>query len=121
MSVLSPTTRALVALMTEAPRGPKREGFFALWLTVRLIEDLELDPPQPERAFRRRVTLLEQRLSSLTLPHPLRRGLVGALATLRQATGSETSSLLHQLTTPVRDALGPEAAEVLAKAAKSLR
>ena len=121
MSGLTPAGLALVQLMAAAPRGPKREGLFALWLTVRVIEDLPLQGVQVDRAFRRRVTLLDQRLSSLALPPPLRRGLTGALTRLREASRSEAGQLLSLLAGPARDAIGPEASELLHKAGRSLR
>ena len=88
MTLLSPAGAALVRVMGEMPRGPKREGVFALWLTLRVAEDLLLLPPPPERGTRRRVAALEQRLSSLSLPAPLRRALVSALAELKSRAGS---------------------------------
>ena len=121
MSAFTPTARALVALMAEAPRGPRRDGLFALWLTVRVIEDLPHQGVQVDRAFRRRVTLLDQRLSSLALPPPLRRGLTGALSRLREASRSEAGQLLSLLAGPARDGIGPEASDLLHKAGRSLR
>lgn len=119
MSLLSPGGAALVKLMGETPRGPRREGVFALWLTLRLAEDLLLSPPQPERAVKRRVTALERRLSSLSLPAPLRRALVGAMAELNEPKREKAGQVLQLLVAPAREALGPEAAEVLSRAARS--
>jgi hypothetical protein len=121
MSALTPAGRSLIQLMSAAPRGPKREGLFALWLTVRVIEDLALDPPPAERIHRRRVAALERRLSSLVLPAPLRRGLTGTLHSLRDADRTAVASLLAQLAAPARDAVGPEAGDALAKAARARR
>ena len=118
MSGLTPAGRAILQLMEAAQRGPKREGLFALWLTVRVIEDLGQTPPPPERAHRRRVSALEQRLSSLALPAPLRRGIAGTLHALREAGRSDASTLLSQLAAPTREAVGAEAAEVLVRAAR---
>jgi hypothetical protein len=119
MSVLSPAGGALVKLMGEIPRGPKREGVFALWLLVRVAEDMLLQPAQPERAVKRRVSALEQRLSSLSLPAPLRRALGGALAGLKAAEREGAAMVLQQLVAPTRDALGSDAADVVSRAAKS--
>lgn len=122
MSVLTPTTRQLVELMIAAPRGPKRDGLFALWLTVRVLEDFDLPNPLPDRASRRRVGLLERRLSSLTLPPTLKRGLSGTIAILKdEARAAEVAALLAQLVAPTRDALGSEAGEALQRAARSHR
>lgn len=118
MSLLSPSGAALVRLMGETPRGPKREGVFALWLTVRVAEDLLLLPPQADRAVKRRVAALERRLSSLSMPGPLRRALTGALAELNEPRREKASQVLLLLVAPAREALGGDAAEVLGRAAR---
>jgi hypothetical protein len=119
MSLLSPAGTALVRLMGDLPRGPRREGVFALWLTLRVAEDLLLVPPPPERASKRRVAALEQRLSSLSFPAPLRRALVGTLTELKEARRDRVAQALLLLVAPARDTLGPEASEILARAARS--
>jgi hypothetical protein len=118
MSVLSPAGATLVKLMGEMPRGPRREGLFALWLTLRITEDLLLVPPQPERAVKRRVAALEQRLSSLSLPAPLRRALVAALSALVEAGREQASLVLQQLVAPTRETLGADAGEAVSRAAR---
>jgi hypothetical protein len=118
MSVLSPAGATLVKLMGEMPRGPRREGLFALWLTLRITEDLLLVPPQPERAVKRRVAALEQRLSSLSLPAPLRRALVAALSALVEAGRDQASLVLQQLVAPTRETLGADAGEAVSRAAR---
>lgn len=119
MSLLSPAGVALVKLMGEMPRGPKREGVFALWLTLRVAEDLLLLPPPPDRGSRRRVAALEQRFSSLSLPAPLRRALVSALAELKEPRRDRVGQVLLLLVAPAREALGAEASEIMARAARS--
>lgn len=116
-----PAAAALAELLPRTARGPRREGIFALWLTVRVVQDLLLDPPPPERAQRRRLAALEQRLSSLTLPPPLRRGLAATLAHLRDADRAAAPILLSQLVAPARDGAGVEASEAVALAAKAAR
>lgn len=116
--MLSPADAALVKLMGEVPRGPKREGAFALWLTLRVAEDLFLTPPPPERAMRRRVASLDRRLSSLTLPAPLRRALGAALAELHEPRRERGALVLQQLVAPAREALGPDAGDAVARAAR---
>ena len=121
---MSPNTAPsalLVRLMNETPRGPRREGIFALWLTLRVAEDLLLVPPHPERAVRRRVAALEQRLSSLTLPAPLRRALAAAIAELKSPAREQAALVLQQLVPPAREAIGVEAGEALARAARAAR
>jgi hypothetical protein len=119
MTVLSPAGLTLVKLMGEMPRGPRREGLFALWLTLRITEDLLLVPPQPERAVKRRVAALEQRLSSVILPAPLRRALVSALAALAEPGREQAALVLQQLVAPSRETLGAEAGEAVSRAVRS--
>jgi hypothetical protein len=119
MSLLTPAGMALVRVMGETPRGPRREGVFALWLLLRVAEDLLLVPPPPERGTRRRVAALEQRLSSLSLPAPLRRALVSALSELKEPRRERVGQVLLLLVAPAREALGTEASDVMARAARS--
>ena len=82
MSGWDPAATALLALLPQTGARPRREGIFALWLTVRVAQDLLRDPPPAERAHRRRLQALEHRLSSLTMPPPLRRALAAAISQL---------------------------------------
>jgi hypothetical protein len=116
-----PTTAELVEQLARAVRGPRREGVFAVWLTVRVAQDLQADPPIPERAHRRRVAALERRLSSLTVPPPLRRALAGAVAQLKDARPEAAALVLSQLVAPIRDTLGRDAAESVMLAAQAAR
>ena len=118
MSLLSPGGAALIKLMGDTPRGPRREGVFALWLTLRVAEDLLLSPPQPERGVKRRVIALDRRLSSLSIPAPLRRALVAALAELNEPRREKAGPVLQLLVAPAREVLGSEVADVLARAAR---
>jgi hypothetical protein len=113
----------LLELLPALNRGPRREGVFALWLTVRVALDLLLDPPLAERAVRRRIAALELRLSSLTLPTPLRRALNAALPQLAAAAGApaDVPQILSQLAAPAREAAGPEAGDAVNRAAQSAR
>jgi hypothetical protein len=119
MSVLSSSGLTLVKLMGDMPRGPKREGIFALWLTLRVAEDVFLLPPSAERAMRRRVAALEQRFSSLALPAPLRRALVAGLTELHEPRREQAALVLQQLVAPTREVLGAEAGDVLGRAARA--
>jgi hypothetical protein len=121
VSEWDPASSALLALLPQIGRGPKRGGVFALWLTVRVAQDLLLDPPPAERAHRRRVQALEHRLSSLTMPPPLRRALSAATSQLRDARPETAAQVLSQLVAPARDSGGAEAGEALALAAKQAR
>src|SRR5215204_5044091 len=111
MNGWDPAASALLALLPEVGRGPKRGGIFALWLTVRVAQDLLLDPPHADRAQRRRVQALERRLSSLTMPLPLRRALGAALSQLRDAKADTAAQVLSQLVAPARETGGTAAGE----------
>ena len=121
MSAFTPAALALVRIMAEVPRGPKRDGVFGLWLAVRIAEDLVLRPTPPERAVKRRAAALEQRLSSLTLPSQLRRALSAAVAELREPRPDKAPLVLQQLVAPAREAIGHDAAEAVAKAARAAK
>lgn len=108
-------------LLPRTARGPKREGIFALWLTVRVAQDLFLEPPPGERAHRRRVQALEHRLSSLTIPPPLRRALTAAISHLRDGRPETATQVLSQLVAPARETGGAEAGDALAQAARAAR
>jgi hypothetical protein len=116
-----PAASAVVALLAQTARGPKRGGLFALWLTIRVAQDLVLDPPLHERAHRRRLQALERRLSSLTMPPPLRRALASALSQLRDVRPETAAQVLSQLVAPAKETGGPEAGEAIALAARKAR
>ncbi len=121
MTGWDPAATALLGLLAATARGPRREGIFALWLTVRVAQDLVRDSPPSERAHKRRLQALEHRLSSLTIPPPLRRALVAAIGQLREAGPETAAQVLSQLAAPARDTGGAEAGEALAQAARSAR
>ncbi len=111
----------LLELLSASDRGQRREGLFAVWLTMRVALDHGLTPPLPERAQRRRVDALERRLARLSLAAPLRRALAGTLALLRDGGSREAAMALHQLVVPVRETVGPEAGDVIARAARQAK
>ena len=121
MNGWDPAASALLSLLPQVGRGPKRGGIFALWLTVRVTQDLLLDPPPPERAQRRRVQALERRLSSLTMPPPLRRALGAAVSQLHDPRPETAAQVLSQLVAPARESGGVEAGEAVALAARLAR
>jgi hypothetical protein len=116
-----PAASALIALLPKTGRGPKRDGIFALWLTLRVAQDLLTDPLPAERAHRRRVAGLEQRLSSLTLPPPLRRALTAAIADLAVPDPAVAVQVMSQLAAPARESVGVEAGEAVAQALRAAR
>jgi hypothetical protein len=111
----------LVRLLARTARGPRREGIYALWLTVRVTQDLQAIPPMSDRAHRRRVQALEHRFATLTLPPQLRRALAAALLQLRNPRAETAADVLAQLAAPARDGAGGEAGDVLATAARAAK
>jgi hypothetical protein len=121
MNGWDPATTSLLSLLTKTGRGPKQGGLFALWLTLRVAQDLLLEDPLLDRAQRRRVQALERRLSSLTMPPPLRRALVAAVVQLRDLQVDTVPQILSQLIAPARETEGAEAAEAVALAVRQAR
>jgi hypothetical protein len=116
-----PAAVALADLLSRTARGSRRDGVFALWLTVRVALDFSLAPPLPDRARRRRTAALERRLASLTLPAPLRRALGAATTQLEGGDPAAAALALTQLVAPARDTLGAEAGDAIALAARVAR
>lgn len=116
-----PAATALLKLLPQTGRGPKRGGIFALWLTVRVAQGLLLEPPLQERTQRRRILALERRLSSITMAPPLRRALAGALNQLKDLRPESAVQVLTLLVAPARDVVGADAGEALALAARTAR
>jgi hypothetical protein len=121
VSEWDPPALDLLHLLARSARGPRREGVYALWLTLRVAGDLLLDPPLADRAARRRLAALEHRLSSLTMPPPLRRALTAALFHLREGARENVPVALGSLVAPAREAAGAEAAEALQRASRTAR
>lgn len=118
MNDWSPPLLSLIDLQRHFERGPKREGAFALWLTVRVAIDIGTNESAPDKADRRRVALLGRRLAPLAVPRSLSRGLAAALGHLEDGTAAGARIALAQLVAPTRDALGADAAEAVALAAR---
>jgi hypothetical protein len=116
-----PAATALLEAVPRTARGPKREGIFALWLTVRVAQDLLLETPPPERSHRRRVDALARRLSSLTMPAPLRRALATAIDQLQEGTAAAAAQVLSQLVAPAREVGGAEIGDAVGQAARAAR
>ncbi len=112
--------RLLQGLAAEA-RGPKRNGLYALWLFLRQCDGRIPPGELSEPADRARLERLEKRLSSLSLPAPLRRALPGSVRELKQGGTDGVTVALRQLVAPTREALGRGAAEAVALAARSAR
>jgi hypothetical protein len=109
----------LVALVAAAPRGPRRDGLYALWLVVRAAEGCLPPTPISRRNHRRRLQALAARLGGLALAAPLRRAFAAARAHLEPGTAAAALVALSQLLAPTREVLGPEAADAVAAAARA--
>jgi len=107
----------LVGALAQQERGPGRNGIFALWLFTRVAEAVLPSDPVTARAHRRRVELLQRRLSSVSMPLPLRRALTGALRLVAEGTPRCSALALQQLVAPAGETVGPQAAEALGLAA----
>ena len=113
--------RLLLRALSTVERGPRRDGTFAVWLTVRIAADLAMETAWGERAHRKRLQALESRLTSLNLPPPLKRALTATLAQLWGLAPEAPGMALAQLVAPVRESLGAEAADAVRRVAVSLR
>jgi hypothetical protein len=112
---------ALLHALASTERGARRDGAFATWLLVRAAGDMADEPGWPERSHRRRLQALERRLTSLNLSPSLRRALGTALGELRELADDSIASALAPLVAPVRETVGPEAAEAVRRVVAGLR
>ncbi len=120
-SYLSTTEDRLLADMSSAARGPRRNGLFALWLIVRQCDSL-LPPRMLGKAtLAGRSAGLERRLHSLSLPAALRRALPASVRELRAAQPDRVPAVLQQLAAPAREAISGAAADSLLQAARASR
>ena len=111
----------LIEYLSRVERGPQRNAAFALWLLVHTCEGLLPPDPISDRAHQRRLQSLERRLSSLSLPAPLKRALAASLSELAVGTAFAASVALYQLVAPARETVGREAADAVAQAARAAR
>lgn len=118
MNSLDDAALALLRQLAVSARGSRRDALFALWLTVRVADGLVEAPAGMERAQRRRVQALEKRLSSLTLPAPLRRALAGTMVQFREISPEAAATALSHLVAPAGDAISAEAGQTMAGAAR---
>lgn len=117
VTVFDAMEHRLAEILEGEPRGPRQNGVFAVWLVARAAAALVPPEPVSTRAHLRRLDELERRLSSLSVPAPLGRGLRSALRHLRDATPQGAVLALRQLVAPARETVGHRAADALADAA----
>lgn len=110
---------AFATALAESPRGPDRDGVFALWLVVRAA--LGAAPPlTPPVRQAERLRALAARLRSLNPPGPLRRALAAATADLAPR-GLGPAIVLSHLVAPTADCLDRRLADAVASAARAVR
>src|SRR5258708_5480069 len=117
----TPLEDRLVGLLAAAARGPKRDGLYALWLTVRTAEGLLSPAPVSAKNHRPRLPTLAHRLGRLPPAAPLKRALVAAPQHLPPATAAAAAVGLGQLVAPAGEVLGLEAGDAVATAARAAR
>jgi hypothetical protein len=118
---LLPAGDRLLEALAASARGPRRNGLFALWMFLRACDGLLPPDGLSPRTHRRRLQALERRLSSLSLPAPLKRALASGLRELGEGGSGAASLALTRLVAPVRETLGPEAAEIVGAAGHAAR
>lgn len=121
MTEWGPGEGGLIDLLARAGHGPSRDGLFAVWLLVRVAQGM-LPPTAIDGPIRRkRVAALRRRLSSLTLPGPLRKAVAAIAIRLEDGDPQGVALGLQELVASVRETLGPEPAAAVALAARSAR
>lgn len=108
---------AFATALVESPRGPLRDGAFALWLVVRAALG---QAPTHTPHHGEQLKAVAARLRSLNPPAPLRRSLTGALADLGPKGAGPGVALAH-LIAPTAETLGRRLADTVATAAKAAR
>lgn len=111
---------AFANALAHSPRGPDRDGVFALWLVVR-VTLTPAGPGGPAARTAERLRALQHRLKSLNVAPPLRRSLAAAIADLAPARGVAPAIILSHLVAPAADTLGRPVADLVAAAARAVR
>lgn len=106
--------------LAASPRGPERDGIFALWLVVRAALGAATPVAAPAR-HADRLKALARRIKSLNPPAPLRRSLTAAVADLLAPRGAAPGIVLAHLVAPTADCLPRRAADAVAAAARAAR
>jgi hypothetical protein len=107
--------------MEAADRGPRQNALFALWLFLRQCDGAMSETRLSDRASAARLDALERRLSSLSLPAPLRRTLPACLREIRGSDPRHVPIAVQQLAAPVRETLGAQLGDAVAQAARRAR
>jgi hypothetical protein len=118
---LDQTRTELISQLSTTARGPRRNGVFALLLVVHTCSIL-LDPGAIQRrSYRKRLASMKKRLSSLSLPQPLRRAMRSTLEELGSASPRAVPLVLQLLAAPTRESVGSTPAAAITSAAHLTR
>lgn len=118
---LLPRADELLTVLAASGRGPRQHGIFALWLFMRSCDGVLPPAPLSGRVHRRRLQAVERRLSSLSLPAPLKRALTLALRELAEGNPAAAALALQHLVAPARETLGTDVGEVVTLAAREAK
>jgi len=110
---------AFAAALAESPRGPDRDGAFALWLVVRAaLGAAGQDPPARNGE---RLRAVAARLRSLNPAAPLRRSLAAAITDLQADGHGQSAIVLSHLVAPTAECLSRRLADAVQSAARAAR
>ncbi|MFI5280587.1 MAG: hypothetical protein ACHQU1_08835 [Gemmatimonadales bacterium] len=111
---------AFAAALAESPRGPDRDGAFALWLVVRAALGAA-GPGQPPARQGERLRAVAARLRSLNPAAPLRRSLAAAISDLGTDAQGRSAIVLSHLVAPTAECLSRRLADAVQNAARAAR
>lgn len=111
----------LLEALADSVRGPRRNGIFAVWIFLRACDAVLPPDPLSPRAHRRRLQGVERRLSSLSLPGPLKRALASGVRELAEGNGVAAAMALNRLVAPAGETLGGDVADLLGQAGRITR
>jgi hypothetical protein len=111
---------AFAAALAESPRGPDRDGAFALWLVVRAALGAAGPGPAPARQGER-LRAVAARLRSLNPAAPLRRSLAAAIGDLQAEGHGRSAIVLSHLVAPTAECLSRRLADAVQSAARAAR
>ena len=111
---------AFATALADSPRGPDRDGAFALWLVVRAALGAAV-PGQPPARQGERLRAVAARLRSLNPAAPLRRSLAAAIGDLQGDGPGRPAVVLSHLVAPTAECLGRPLADAVQAAARAAR
>lgn len=115
---LEEVSAGLIAQLSYSERGPQRNGVFALWLVVNTCTGILGNHSVQGKNQRKRVVALRKRLSSLSLPVPLRKAISVALHDLSPDSQGSASTALEQLVVSARETVNADCGKLIEAAAQ---